>query len=708
MMNIYSISSIIASVICWLLGALTYLNNRNDIKNKSFSLLLISIGIWTLFPFVTSIAADNDTALFYGRLVYIFALFTPPNFYLAISIILEIQNQKKNKIITKIAYLVSLLFLPFSFSNLLITNVKRFMPNFFVSPGILYPVFILFFGVICLFTFYNLYSVYKKSSGVFKNQVKYVFVGFAVAFIGGIFHVCSPYINVEIIPHDFFIILFSIIISYAIIYYRLMDINIAIRKTTTNILIVIIASILIVLVHKAAINDRIKITGFVVICISLSLFLPKFKQKIENLIIHILHKGKYDYLDKLEKFIENMALIPKEGDLISDTLKVLTRDMYIDKAGLFARDPITGDYLIKQNSGIDIPKDFKIPCNSGIVQWLKNHKEVFVLEEEEKRMSAGEAEEIKKGLEPLEARVFVPALLETDLLGIISLGSKSTGEMYTHIDLDLLQRMGLQLGAALDYKRIEAELSKKQEFSAIGQMAMEIAHEIKNMLVPIKTFFELLPERYNDPEFMKTQGGICGNSVNVMDNKVFDILYFAQDRLPEWKKDMDLIKVLEMTITGLEVKAKHNNITIVKEFSAIPAIVADNRLMSHIFTNLILNAIEAMKNEGGRITIKTSVHNNITDKMRQQSKEWIRIETKDTGPGIPENVKAKLFTAFVTTKSSAGQTGTGLGLTVVKKIIDSHRGYIMLDSEEGKGTNVIVDLPVRQKTTKEEEETVEP
>lgn len=696
MNNIFSLCSIVASIICWVLGAIVFLNNKYDLRNKSFSLLLVSIGIWTLFPFLSSIAVDDAVAIFHARLVYIFAIFTPPNFYLAISALLGTAKMKKNKIAISIMYCISCLFFFISFSRLFIRGVYRFQPNFFVNPGSFFSLFIIFFGTICLFTFHELFTAFRKSSGSFRNQIIYILTGFIIAFIGGVLHVFAPYLNMEIVPHDIFIIIFALIITYTIIRYRLMDINIVIRKMITVGLLAIFITTGIVGIVMMHIGTILKLFTSFVFGILITVYLPKFKIKMENAVTSILYKEKYKYQDVLERFIGKMVLIPQEEDLLRSTAGVLSEVLGIKKAGIFILDPTFGNYSIRFQIGLDGVKDYKIDAEKGLVQWLKEHRDIFVKEEAEKSSSKEDYEFVLRIIGPLGATVCVPVLLSDDLLGIITLGEKSSGEMYTHIDLEILEKLGTQLAVALDYKRIEAQLRSEQQLASIGIMAMEISHEMRNLLQSPQTFIDLVPDRANDSDFMTNFRGMALDRLRVVSSKLYDIMYFGKERPLNLSSGVDINKLLDINIAANDFNIKKENIKIKKEYGAIPTVKADKDQLTHLFNNLILNAVEAMKGKTGLIRIRTMKGNGVTGEMNEKSQEWIRIEIKDDGAGIPEPVLKKLFTPFFTTKSmgTIQKSGTGLGLAVVRKVVNAHKGYININSKEGKGTTVVVDLPV--------------
>lgn len=700
-MNIYSIVSISAFTVCTVLGIMVYLKKRTHAINISFAIATILMGMWCLFPFLTNIGDTETKALFYTRLIYTAALFTPPTFLHFIFILIGINQKRDIKTVIIISYTPAILFLGILFHPLFIKGVLRNAPYCAVIPGPLYPIYLLYFGIICTYTVWKAFLIFVRSAGAKRNQLKYLFIAFLAAFIGGIIHFLSAYGIKELVPHDFFIITYVTIMSYCIARYKLLDITLAFREGlaflsyTTITLIVILPPIIL---FGASLELTISVVIFLVV--TAPFIHQHLKKRALSTIDILLFKGKYEYQNKLEKFIDQMILIPKEEDLFKNIAKILGETLGLKKIAIFIFDNTSGEYHLRDQFGLDDIGEIIIPSSNGIISWLKKNKEVFVKEEMEKILEHSELEPIERTLNKLGASVCIPAMLETDLVGIVVLGEKASSEMYSHIDTGILYRLGTQLAVALDYKKIEAELRKKQEYAAIGQLAFEITHEMKNLLAPISTFLQLLPERLNDPEFINTMSRFSKTNVDAINRKVEDILYFGQEQKLNLSEGLDINKILTNTAEGLRPLAQKDNIPIATELGDIPNIIADEELLLHVFNNLIINAIDAMNNRTGKIRIRTQRHPDPSVQMKQISPGWIRIEVKDDGGGIPDNVKDRIFTAFVTTKSGGGgdlqKRGMGLGLTIVKKIIDQHHGIVGVNSSIGKGTTFIVDLPVEQ------------
>jgi signal transduction histidine kinase len=144
-------------------------------------------------------------------------------------------------------------------------------------------------------------------------------------------------------------------------------------------------------------------------------------------------------------------------------------------------------------------------------------------------------------------------------------------------------------------------------------------------------------------------------------------------------KAVDARQVVEDSLRLVEAQASENNIRIsVVEYENVPQLIADPEFLRSVFNNLFINAVQAMVNDGGNLNVKIS-----------PDEEFVRFEISDTGAGISQENLSKIFEPYFSTK----ETGTGIGLAIVQKIVDVHSGSIDVESKEGEGTKFTVRLP---------------
>ena len=243
--------------------------------------------------------------------------------------------------------------------------------------------------------------------------------------------------------------------------------------------------------------------------------------------------------------------------------------------------------------------------------------------------------------------------------------------------------LGLLMGFLIA-RKVGEQLIQSAKMASLGQLSATIAHEIRNPLTAIKMRVHSLQEELKENPSAKEDTAVIGEEINRMEKIVQNFLDFARPPEPNLQR-IDIHRVLEATVNFLSPKVVSQNIEINKKLEATsPEVEIDQAQMHQAFLNIMLNAIEAMP-QGGKLEISTSMKNG-----DRKSTSVLDIEFKDTGVGIPPESKRKLFEPFFTTK----QTGTGLGLFIASRIIQMHKGVIVIDSEWGKGTRLNVRLPI--------------
>jgi len=235
---------------------------------------------------------------------------------------------------------------------------------------------------------------------------------------------------------------------------------------------------------------------------------------------------------------------------------------------------------------------------------------------------------------------------------------------------------GEMLGALLVFydmtvlKKMEEQIRRADRLSSIGTLSAGMAHEIKNPLVTIKTFTQLLPHQHNNEDFQKTFFELVGQEVKRIDTIVNRLLNFARPAKAALKP-VSLHETLENSLRLIEQQLAQGGIALEVDLSARQHIVhADAEQLNQTFINFFLNAIHAMES-GGTLSVQTSL-----------VKSSVQLDIRDTGCGISADKIDHIFDPFFTTK----EEGVGLGLSVSHGIIQEHSGTIDVESEEGKGT----------------------
>lgn len=229
----------------------------------------------------------------------------------------------------------------------------------------------------------------------------------------------------------------------------------------------------------------------------------------------------------------------------------------------------------------------------------------------------------------------------------------------------------------MELQKVQAEIVQTEKMSTLGYISAGMAHEIRNPLNSIGLYVQLLKGGLDDPERYEFL-----EKIEMEVRRIDGILRKLMDAVkrPRYHlQQVSIPKVIDSLLELFQSRAKMHGIRIEREYRATPPyIFADAMEIEQIFSNLFANSIEEMA-EGGVLSI-----------MLEQKEDSVRIDVSDTGKGIPHEDLQRIFDPFFTKKSS----GTGLGLSVVLRIIRTYNGKIEVKSEVGKGTTFSVSLPL--------------
>jgi signal transduction histidine kinase len=282
--------------------------------------------------------------------------------------------------------------------------------------------------------------------------------------------------------------------------------------------------------------------------------------------------------------------------------------------------------------------------------------------------------------------VCIPLWRKETFFGVIFMADKQSGLPFFREDVLLVKIIVYQLLASLENMRLTEEKLRMERLSTIGNMAGEIIHDLKGPMTTIMGFAELLERNDCTPQEQKIFSTIISTEVEQMVEMAEEILEFS--RGGKMKLTLQPCNVEQLVAEVAEVLKRsfsEQGIQLVTKLTCKRKIYADKEKLKRVFYNIANNAKEAMRDQG-RFSINTYFHHNT----------HVEFRLADNGPGIPPYVKENIFEPFVT---YGKKRGTGLGMSIVKKIVTDHGGDIWVESEEGKGTIFYFTIPIAQKMT---------
>ena len=284
--------------------------------------------------------------------------------------------------------------------------------------------------------------------------------------------------------------------------------------------------------------------------------------------------------------------------------------------------------------------------------------------------------------EGLISLLSVPLLFGGQTIGTLSV---YTGQPYNFSNEEirilsaLAQLSAIAIEKARLYERIvdvEEQLRQNEKLSALGLLAAEVAHEIRNPLTVMKMLYHSLDLKFpaGDPRAKDTR--IIGEKIEHLNKIVEQILAFARTSEPKLAP-VNLNQLLDELGLLVRHKLKNQNVVWKTKLQAnLPKITGDATQLEQVFLNLILNAAEAMPG-GGTLTISAKA---TTARHEGSRRPLIIVEFKDTGEGMTEEQQQRAFTSLLNTSK---RTGTGLGLVIVHRIVEAHHGKLTLRSKPG-------------------------
>ncbi len=431
-------------------------------------------------------------------------------------------------------------------------------------------------------------------------------------------------------------------------------------------------------------------------------------------------QSSFKHLEKAIELSRTFTLNNFDLDrMLNMFLDTLMDTTGVGRASILLSDQEEGNYRIKCSRGLssDFTSKLYLSPESSIVLWLSASGRIL------KRNSA-DFENMDQNnilysalreMKMLHSAVTIPVVNEGKLIGILNLDNKITGIPFNNSELERIFILATYLGKAVrdiyhyqsicaqkEYiqkildqmeseKRVEVKEKKTddEDTKIFNELVGRMSHELRNPLVSIRTFTQLMKERYNDPEFKDFFYTTVTGEVEKLNGLVEKLIAFTHPI--EYKfSSVDIGKVLDDSILAVTKNVKQSEFRIIRNYKRDTIVLlADKVQLGKAFSHLIQNSLNAMTS-GGTLTI---------DVDRAQENETCCISIKDTGKGIPQEDIDKVFDPFYTTP----EKGVGLGLPLSKKIIEGHGGRITVSSVLNQGTTLTVTLPANLTDQKQED-----
>jgi len=294
----------------------------------------------------------------------------------------------------------------------------------------------------------------------------------------------------------------------------------------------------------------------------------------------------------------------------------------------------------------------------------------------------------------IRSAVCAPIRGRDRILGVIHVDSNVSEHTYSTEQLRLLTAIGYQTGLAIENVRLYESAVQSERLAAVGETVAFLSHHIKNILQSLGAGVDIVQAGLQREDLDKARRGwpIVQRSLGRIHNLILNMLTFSKDREP-LREPVDVNQVLEDCLELIRPRADERGVAVLSDLDDMPPLEADAAGLRQAFMNLLTNALDAVADQTGIVTVR-SAHDPAAGR--------VRLQFVDNGTGIEPRKLDEIFTPF---HSGKGQQGTGLGLAVTHKIVREHGGDIDVQSRLDEGSTFTILLPARQPTGQDPDET---
>ena len=709
--NFYAISNLVVAVIIQLLGLFVFFQNREKFVNRIFLIFCVVSSLWmySLF-FLYYLGTNYQNAIFWSKSIYIGACF---NSVLSYHFAIAFLDIKKRKWILYLFYGLSGLFLYLVYSDKLLNGLYHYAWGYFPRYGKYHPIYMIYKSFESIYTLSLLYDKYKSRFFMTSQQyqrLKYVFL----AWIIGHFSLANylPTYGITVFPiGNFCFAVLVILLTYAIVRHQLMEIEVIIKKTL--VFAGLFASIFALLVLPTLVIQELIASqmgrGARVVGLTISaILIVLVSRRLENFLIRItdkyLFQKKYDYKELLKTFTTEVLTVLDIDRLVQLTTTKLTDIMKVQSCGVLLLDEMKNEYKLVASKGIE---DISVVLtrDNTLTTFLDRTK--GYLSTKHQGQDSPLPKRIIDDMNKLKLELAIPLIIHDEMIGVLTLGKKKSDEDYAQDDMDILLPLSRTLAIAISNARVLDELSKTQaeaaqreKMAVIGTLSAGINHEICNPLGIARGQCEAFLLNIRDGLYKnKTEKELLQKAQEIMNKVIHEtdrattitkrLSSFAKPSKGLYTEDVDIKDAVDEVLALVGYEMRLEKIEVANEVPAdFPHVMGDKKQIQEVFFNLIRNAAQAI-HEKGRIAVK--VH---------QNEDRIYVDIEDTGHGISEDKIGQIFNPFYTTKDPG--KGTGLGLFIVRQVVERNNGRIAVRSQEGVGTTFTLDFPVAEKVKVQE------
>ncbi|NTW22455.1 GAF domain-containing protein [Candidatus Falkowbacteria bacterium] len=712
-MNFFALTALWNSIA--LLGLAAWIITKGFSKPayRNIAYTVLCVALWSFGYFLWQTAPNIYMAEAYLRLMMFWVMFIPLFFIRYILFLVGQMHQRRLGLAS--TYFFSVLFSLATLDGLLSNGVNAGTGylRYYPIPGPLFVPFIIYFMAYLVYAIAIMIKASENASPIDRLKNRYVLIGVAVAYTFNITNYISWY------THDFppignlFMAASFFVVVYGIIARHIFDIRLIARRSTIRI-VWFTCVLAIALYIKMAISELFGNTPWADIIMLLSAFAlySPFKKYAEKIASTYLFTSLYNRSQLLSALSDRLAANLDARAISKEVEELLAPAFYHDGMIVLVFDS-NSNLSVVYNRQLNPSSEAPIRPDSSLNKILKSSKP-FLLDE--MLSDTSKKHPALRTIKSMGAEIIIPLNLKSKLVGLIALGPKKSREVYDDDDLSLLRTVGEQVAFALENSRLHQEVAQFNQTlqQRVNEQTKDIvakAEHLKKLMEMRGEFLDIASHQLRTPVSvmkgvlsMLEEGSVpaakrksfisgamekavkLGDVINdILRASEIDSDHFTFDLMP-----VQLNAIINKIRPDKERAAELKKIKLIFDLPAkpFPPVLGDERYLEHALVDMINNGIQYTQQ--GQVTVSA-----------RQENGCIIIRVIDTGIGIPAEDLPKLFKKFSRAKNAveAHADGTGLGLFIIKKVVDFIPGASILVEKTGinEGTTVALKLPLAKK-----------
>jgi K+-sensing histidine kinase KdpD len=384
-------------------------------------------------------------------------------------------------------------------------------------------------------------------------------------------------------------------------------------------------------------------------------------------------------LDRLSLLIEASKIVNSAIELdkvLTLILDVAAQSIGADRGTLYLIDAAQNELWSKVAQGSNMV-EIRLPIGKGLAGYVAKTGETINIADAYKDPRFNPEIDRKSGYKTHNVLCMPMRNKDNAIVGVFQFLNKRDGP-FTSDDESFIDALSVHAAIALDNARMAREMVQSERLSTVGRMASTIIHDIKNPMGTLRMYAQVIKKKTGNTEASQLADEII-RQVDRFVNMTQEILDFSRGVSEIHAEEIAITELMEGALGFIEKDLAKRNVSVTRTFTFQGNASLDVEKMVRVFYNLASNAADAMP-EGGMLTVTT-----------REMDHRLVIEFTDSGQGMPPEIRARVFEPFFT---HGKKHGTGLGMAIVKKIMDDHRGNVEIDSEIGKGTTIRLLFPL--------------